>query len=283
MRGVAARRLTIAEQEALLARAQSDALVIARNPTSTAAGEAAGLYVDISSGMVATPAANDLVGVTVRVTNDGMRRHDLWCANLVLQQAGPITVPAGGIRQRVAEMEIQNAATPSTFEADPFGQAPGAVRSNGLELVGHEGSTYRNTAALTVWANDPNGWKWWETGLALSRVASTGILFERHPGGTRDAIRAFQIAALWDRSESKHVIRVSGPPRATHDRAVLALDAEGWLLTGPVGVYAGQESLFVTGPLGFQGALLHRGRDRDGAYNDEVWIRTPGGREVRLA
>jgi len=135
----------------------------------------------------------DLVGATIRVTNDGINSAPLWGADIVVQQG---TAPTSNVTIRGLEVEVQNGTSSlgGNFEADPFGGT--GNRANGIEIVGISGSGYRNTAALTAWANDATGAQWWDTGIALSRVLNKGISFIRNPGAATDSTAPFQQGML---------------------------------------------------------------------------------------
>ena len=90
-------------------------------------------------------------------------------------------------------------------EADPFGSGN---RKNGIELVGGTGGGYKNTAALTVWANDTTGAEWWDTGIALSRVATYGIRAIKDPGGATDTGTDFATAFIYDESDSASILKI---------------------------------------------------------------------------
>lgn len=176
---------------------------IINNPSSAdlIAGYAAGLYIHIGDNPTATPAAGDAVAITTTINNINGRTH-LWGSNTIALQD-----PSGldGM-VRAAEFEVNNV---KGFNADPFsGTAP--YRKNGIEIVGHGSSTYKITAALTVWANNTTGSGWFDQGLVLSRVASKGIRFIKNPGGSSDTGTAFSVSAISDESDSNATLSVSG-------------------------------------------------------------------------
>lgn len=178
-------------------------LFIINNPASTdlLAGYSAGVQIHIGNNPTATPAAGDTVAQTITVNNINGRTN-LWGTNtVVLQDASG----SDGIC-RSAEFEINNV---KGFNSDPFsGSAP--YRKNGIEIVGHSSSTYKITAAATVWANDTTGTGWFDQGLVISRVASKGIRFVRNPGGASDTGTAFSVSAISDESNSNATLSISG-------------------------------------------------------------------------
>lgn len=176
---------------------------IMNNPSASQLvdGYASGLYIHIGDSPSATPAAGDTVAITTAVNNLNGRTH-LWGSNTVALQ------DSSGLdgMVRAAEFEVNNV---KGFNADPFsGSAP--YRKNGVEIVGHSSSTYKLTAALTVWANNITGTGWFDQGLVLSRVASKGIRFIKNPGGSSDSGVAFSVSAISDESDSAATISVSG-------------------------------------------------------------------------
>lgn len=169
-------------------------LLVWRNPTTTAAGEAGAAYFNVSSSHVATPAADDLVAVTIRVTNEGMASKNLWVSDMLLQQFTTAVPGASGIYLHTLELELMNGCEGTECQTDPHGDAaPNKIRPNGLELVGHSGSGKRNAGALMTWANDTTGDLWWTVGASFSRVSGTGIEFRKLAG---DAIDPFTTALM---------------------------------------------------------------------------------------
>jgi hypothetical protein len=176
-------------------------LAIISNPSSIVAGETAGIKVIVGPNDIATPGANDFIAGTF-FTSSSPTRGGLWGINVLALQD-----PSGldGI-VRAAEFEVNNT---EGFNADPWsGLFP--ARKNGIEIVGHNSSLFRTTAAIMTWANDDTGVKWWDTGVAISRAFSNGILFKKNPGSSIDAVEPFQFAAIRDESNSARVISVAG-------------------------------------------------------------------------
>jgi hypothetical protein len=179
-------------------------LEITHKATSIAAGYGAAFRVNSGAEPdYGTPGANTNVAGQFFSNNASMTNASLWGLNVVVGQGGaPIpapTPPAGGIHIVGAEIEVFNRSDAGNAElrpVDPYA-SPDQIRSNGIEVIGHSGSTYRNAGALVVWANDATGGKWWDTGLALSRCYSYGVRFHRIAG---DSVEPFQ-SALLDASE----------------------------------------------------------------------------------
>ena len=188
-------------------------LFIQNNTAPGAGGQSKGLQIITGSALTATPGAGDNIAFSAVMTNENGRQQ-LWTASLAALQVPGNT---DGL-VRVVEIELNNLNT--SVQPDAFtGAAP--YRKNGIEIVGHNTSTARLTAAAMVWANDTTGVKWWDSGIQLSRVATTGIKAVRNPGGITDAVEPFQNAFLWDASNSLRVLRVDG----THNSLIDASNA----------------------------------------------------------
>jgi hypothetical protein len=143
---------------------------IISNLASNVAGQNAGIKVVVGPNDVATPGANDFVAGTF-FTSSSATRGGLWGINVLALQD-----PSGldGI-VRAAEFEVNNT---EGFNPDPWsGLFP--ARKNGIEIVAHNSSLFRTTAAIMTWANDDTGVKWWDTGVAISRAYTNGILFKK--------------------------------------------------------------------------------------------------------
>lgn len=179
-------------------------LEVTQKKTSIAAGEGAAFRVNSGAEPdYGTPGANTNIAGQFFSNNASITNASLWGLNVVVGQgAAPIpapTPPAGGIHIVGAEIEVFNRSDAGNAElrpVDPYA-SPNQIRSNGIEIIGHSGSTYRNAGALVVWANDATGGKWWDTGLSLSRCYSYGVRFHRIAG---DSVEPFQ-GALLDASE----------------------------------------------------------------------------------
>lgn len=179
-------------------------LEITHKATSIAAGYGAAFRVNSGAEPdYGTPGANTNIAGQFFSNNASTTNASLWGLNVVVGQGGaPIpapTPPAGGIHIVGAEIEVFNRSDAGNAElrpVDPYA-SPNQIRSNGIEIIGHSGSTYRNAGALVTWANDATGGKWWDTGLALSRCYSYGVRFHRIAG---DSVEPFQ-GALLDASE----------------------------------------------------------------------------------
>lgn len=179
-------------------------LEVTQKLTSIDAGYGAALRVNSGAEPdYGTPGANTNIAGQFFSNNASVTNASLWGLNVVVGQGGsPIpapTPPAGGIHIVGAEIEVFNRSDAGNAElrpVDPYA-SPNQIRSNGIEIIGHSGSTYRNAGALVVWANDATGGKWWDTGLALSRSYSYGVRFHRIAG---DSVEPFQ-GALLDASE----------------------------------------------------------------------------------
>ncbi|AUR84551.1 hypothetical protein NVP1060A_35 [Vibrio phage 1.060.A._10N.261.48.B5] len=179
-------------------------LLIMNNPSTVAAGECAGQQILIGDNPTGTPGAGDFIAQQV-IMNNLNGRSSLWAQNILAVQD-----PSGSDGAvRCAEFEV--AGTFGDANPDPFSPTNGPVfRKNGVELVGHGGSNGRLTSALTVWANDLTGDKWWREGISISRCATNGIQFYQNAGGSSEDINAFQNAAILDGSNSASVIKVDG-------------------------------------------------------------------------
>jgi hypothetical protein len=169
------------------------------------AGESASAQFWVGANPTATPGAGDSVAVSIfNVNGKGRGSNGTWGLDCVAVVAnlGPGFDDSVA---RSAEFEIMNGF--AFTESDPFG---GGLRKNGVEIVGHVGSVGKITAALTTWANDTSGSKWFDQGLVLSRIASKGLRFVKNPGGATDTGTAFSVAAIIDESDSNAVLAASG-------------------------------------------------------------------------
>jgi len=176
-------------------------LFIENNSVNTT-GQALGLYLHIGNNPTATPVAGDSVAQTITINNLNGRTH-LWGMDVVV---APDASGSDGMC-RVLELEIAN--TVGGSNPDPFsGNTP--YRKNGIEVVGMDGSNFNLTSSLTTWANDTTGNKWWLEGISLSRIKNYGIHFYKNPGGVIDSILPFQVAAIYDNSDSATVLKVDG-------------------------------------------------------------------------
>ena len=184
-------------------------IFVTNNLPPGVAGQNRGMQIMVGSTLPLTPGANDNVLITAMMSNESGRAQ-MWVADLAaFQVAGQ---PDGLVR--VMEIGLNNLNT--SAQPDAF---TGAVpyRKNGIELFGHISSTARLTAAVAVWANDATGVKWWDSGMQLSRVFSTGIKAVVNPGEGVDLVQPFQNAFLWDASNSARVLRVDGNHGAVID------------------------------------------------------------------
>lgn len=177
-------------------------LEVTQKLTSIAAGYGAAFRVNSGADPdYGTPGANANIAGQFFSNNASLLDADLWGLNVVVGHGGaPLaapTPPADGIHMVGAEIEVFNRATSGNAQLNPIGAYPNKIRSNGIEVVGHSGSDYRNAGGVVVWANDATGTKWWDAGLSLSRSYSYGIRFQRVSG---DSVQPFQTAML-DASE----------------------------------------------------------------------------------
>ena len=174
---------------------------ITRTLASIAVGYGAALRVNSGAEPdYGTPGADTNVGVQVFANNAANADHNLWGLNIVVGQgAAPIaapTPPANGIHVVGLEFEVFNRSDAGNAQLDPIGSYANKIRANGLEIIGHSGSTYRNAGGIAIWANDSTGVKWWDTGVAISRSYSYGVRFQKVAG---DSVEPFQ-TALFDAS-----------------------------------------------------------------------------------
>jgi len=180
-------------------------------------GENAGIRVTTGKFPTATPGANDRVAATFIADNIDKTTPGggIWGANILALQSpynSDGSTPATDSMIRGIEVEI--AKVNGESNSDPWsGSAP--YRANGIEIVGHSGSAYQPTAAVSTWANDTTGAKWWQIGAAFSRITKWGLLFAKNPGGSSDTGKAFGGntavgAAIRDESDSTSVLSVGG-------------------------------------------------------------------------
>jgi hypothetical protein len=191
-------------------------IAVANDNMPVTAGENAGLKVITGKFPTATPASDDRVAATFGVNNidKATAGGGIWGINVFALQSltNSDSSAAADSMARAAEFEV--AKILGGAQSDPWsGAAP--FRANGVEIVGHGSSVYQPTAALATWANDTTGAKWWQIGVALSRVTKWGILFKKNPAGVTDSGAAFGDgtavgAAIRDESNSTSVISVSG-------------------------------------------------------------------------
>jgi hypothetical protein len=182
--------------------------------TGSSTGEAL-LWLNQSTSKIASPGETSLTGIVSRVTSDtpGRRPLSLWGADFIVQQGYELEEGEHS-SYRAAEFEVGNVGTSAQFQSNPFGGAAGdsSYRSNGIEITAIALNGYRNTAGLTVFSNTANNKdRWWDTGVALTRVARYGLRFmhqaqDDHATNGRD----FSECAVCDESNSVDVLRVSG-------------------------------------------------------------------------
>ena len=191
-------------------------IAVANNNLPNTAGEAAGIKIITGQFPTATPGLNDRVAGTFIADNINKTTAGggIWGLNVLAAQS-PInsdSSPATDSMTRAVEFEV--AKVLGGANPDPWsGAAP--FRANGIEVVGMDGSVYQPTAALTTWANDTTGSKWWQIGAAFSRITKWGLLFKKDPNGTVDTGNAFgggvaTGASIRDESDSTSVISISG-------------------------------------------------------------------------
>ena len=163
-------------------------LTVLALPPYTAAGQVAGLRVDVGSWLTPTPAAGDLVGALVRVANEARLQAvpGLWALDVVaLHQGG---APAGGAHVRGLEVEVGH-HEPEAVQADPWAPLEaGQLRANGLEVTLQGDTPGPGTAAIMVdsawWSPHPSAR--WRYGLAARGVAEAAVL---DVSGARDTLR----------------------------------------------------------------------------------------------
>ncbi|MBX9934865.1 MAG: hypothetical protein K2Y56_25710 [Methylobacterium sp.] len=198
-------------------------LFVWNNPNgSTPAGQNGGLQVWIGDNPTATPGVGDTVGGTVVVVN-GNNRQRLYGLNVFTQVCNAGDCGGGYQDAKTTGIEVEAGTGYPNTPTDPWSSAPN--RKNGIELTAQSGSRGRITSGMMTWANDNSGVGWWNTGLALSRVADVGILAKANPNGTipgssafnADTVHAFATAVLYDLSNSGATIKV-GP--GTHESTI---------------------------------------------------------------
>lgn len=172
-------------------------------PSDLVAGYNAGVQIWVGDNPTATPGAGDAVGLTT-VCVSGNSRTSLWGQNIVV---GRSDIGPGFIDGNCVGLEINMFSEFTLAESNPFG--PTAGRKNMLEIVGSGGGG-RLTAAGMIWVNDATGDSWFEHGLAFSRVVQDGLKFVKNPNTTTDGIAAFQVAAIYDASDSANVLKIDG-------------------------------------------------------------------------
>jgi hypothetical protein len=162
-------------------------IAVANDNIPTTAGQNAGLKVITGKFPTATPGLNGRVTATFGVDNIDKTTagEGIWGINVLALQSSINSdmSPATDSMTRAAEFEV--AKVIGGPNPDPWsGIAP--FRANGIEIVGHSGSVFQPTAAITTWANDTTGAKWWQIGAAISRTTKWGILFKQNPAGASD-------------------------------------------------------------------------------------------------
>ena len=150
------------------------------NPSSvsTIAGEATGLRVSNNQFPELTPGANDRVLASFTVNNENLPIGSLsvWGLNIVSNQISG----QPECRTIGAEIEIaRNKGDNSDASSNPY---QGFV-STGVQITGKDsGATGgKTTAAISTWANDITGQKWFQNGIAISRTTKWGLLFKQNP------------------------------------------------------------------------------------------------------
>lgn len=175
-------------------------------PDGVTFGRSAGGQVWIGNNPTATPGPNDSVGQTHYIDNTN-GRSSCWNMDIIASRfSGASGGSPGAVRNLELEM-LDNAG----YAPDPFNAPLG--RSVGVEFSARAGSTNLLTCASFVWANDSTGVGWWGTGHIVSRVKHVGIKFVADPGQvapTVDGAAAFDVAALYDASNSAAVVKVDG-------------------------------------------------------------------------
>jgi len=168
---------------------------------------------------------------TILAQNDRDRRI-IWGQNVAVQslRAADFGRPARSLADDDAELEaVEYEVHNRTLydERADWGGAPanagafpkvGAMFTNGLE------STADANAAIRIWSGangetiPRDGTKaegWWNKGIIMSKVSRVGIEFVKNPGGVADFRKAFSLAAINDKSDSRNVIHVEA--NTTHD------------------------------------------------------------------
>ncbi len=206
-------RGSVAISDAALVAAPTGPLTIVSTDTSLAIGQNAGLRINagLAPSVYGSPGStNSVIAAQIVAENVSIPSANLWGLNVIAMQhagytadpsstktiAGPATI--NGIHQVGIEVEVCNTATAENYQADgllPYNLYPtaGKVRSNGIEVLSHSLTAYRNAAALMVYSGSPTETKWWEEGLTLSRVFSYGVRFRKLAG---DGADPFQTALL---------------------------------------------------------------------------------------
>lgn len=180
------------------------------------AGRNAGMQIWIGDNPTATPGAGDAVGLTLACIN-GNGRGPIWGQNIVVgrSQSGEGYEDAYSVG-----LEVNMYNDFSLGETNPYG--PGIGRKNMLELVASLGGD-RLTAAGMVWAADDTGTSWFEHGIHFSRCVQTGIKFVKN-AASPDRIKAFQVASIYDASDSQTVVKVDGAHTHGIDMSGAAFD-----------------------------------------------------------
>ena len=175
-------------------------------PDGVTFGRSAGGQVWIGNNPTATPGPNDSVGQTHYIDNTN-GRTGCWNMDII---ASRFSMASGGSAGAVRNLELEMLDN-AGYAPDPFNAPLG--RSVGIEFIARQGSTNLLTCASFVWSNDGTGAGWWGTGHILSRVKHVGIKFVADPGQVAPAVDgapAFDVAALYDASNSAAVLKVDG-------------------------------------------------------------------------
>lgn len=180
-------------------------LFVWSNPAAAdlVAGYNSGAQIWVGDNPTATPGAGDAVGLTIAVLN-GNDRGVLWGVNIVV---GRSPAGAGYIDHNAVGIEVNMFNDYALAETNPYGGSSG--RKNMLELVASS-AAHRLTSVAMIWADNDSGDAWFEHGFNFSRIVQDGIKFHKDAGGHVDGIDAFQVAAIYDASDSKAVIKVDG-------------------------------------------------------------------------
>lgn len=186
-------------------------LFIWNNPSPSdfaVTGENAGLQIWIGDNPTATPGGGHAVGQTIGVIN-GNSRNAVYGMNIL---TGTSTGAPGFIDGFQCGLEINTYGDFAMTQPDPYG---GGARKNAVEIT-TQGTIGRMTTAIMLFATDTTGSGWYQNGIALSRCFDQGITFFKDPGGGVDSVNAFQTAAIYDKSNSKNVLKID----ASHDNII---------------------------------------------------------------
>jgi len=159
------------------------------------------------NGFTENPNGQHAIAGTFIVDNSGGKRN-LWGLNVVGLSSSDMGGEAGVL---LAEFELENDhMSNDVLEAYDWS---GGVNKAGIMMTMNKHTTYRGHWAFGTWAavqSDPA--KWWNKGLVLTCVATTGVEFNKNPGTSA----AFSRAAIHDRSDSTNTILVE--PGTYHQR-----------------------------------------------------------------